>query len=224
MSTYPRAKPVFTTKSLVPPSVSFVKPDGGEFDSGINTSAAWTEHLQQSSLSDEEHENENDEATIRAPGRRYRNAPGRTRGGRPARALFFFEGKPEFGEICIQAGDELLVLKEEVGDGWSLVDVKGEIGLLPHTYYTVSSHVPIRRILTLHIVYCSVWKSNRDAERDHHNPSFSTTIRSNFTSPTSDDRVVLPKLSTISAGRKDVESFLKLCHIRSRRLGAQWLC
>ena len=57
---------------------------------------------------------------------------------RPARALYAFEGKAEFRELKVEAGDELDVVKEDVGDGWSLVrDATGEIGLLPKTYYTV---------------------------------------------------------------------------------------
>ena len=42
--------------------------------------------------------------------------------GRPARALYAFDGKPEFRELSgVAGGDRLAVLKEEVGDGWSLV-------------------------------------------------------------------------------------------------------
>ncbi|TFK73507.1 hypothetical protein BDN72DRAFT_956503 [Pluteus cervinus] len=61
--------------------------------------------------------------------------------GRPARALYAFEGKPEFRELNVEAGDDLEVLKEEVGDGWSLVRVLavGEVGLVPKTYYTFTS-------------------------------------------------------------------------------------
>ena len=56
----------------------------------------------------------------------------------PARALYSFEGKAEFRELTVEAGDELEVVKEDVGEGWSLVkDSTGEIGLLPQTYYTV---------------------------------------------------------------------------------------
>lgn len=65
--------------------------------------------------------------------------------GKPARALYAFEGKPEFRELTsVQAGDRLDVLREEVGDGWSLVkhydsagEHKPEVGLLPQSYYTV---------------------------------------------------------------------------------------
>ncbi|KAG2052224.1 hypothetical protein BDR06DRAFT_1057840 [Suillus hirtellus] len=38
-----------------------------------------------------------------------------------ARALYNFEGKAEFRELTVEAGDELNSLKEEAGDGWSLV-------------------------------------------------------------------------------------------------------
>lgn len=42
--------------------------------------------------------------------------------GKPARALYAFKGKVEFRELMdVRAGDLLEVLKDEVGDGWSLV-------------------------------------------------------------------------------------------------------
>ena len=59
------------------------------------------------------------------------------RNAKRAVALYDFEGKPEFGEITLHAKDDLLVLKEDVGDGWSLVDCRGEVGLLPRSYYSV---------------------------------------------------------------------------------------
>jgi len=93
-----------------------------EFDAGINTSNAWTEHLERGSLSDEEPDagdDDNDE-------------------NRPARALYDFEGKPEFRELSVKAGEELVVVKQDLADGWSLVkNDSGEVGLLPRTYYTV---------------------------------------------------------------------------------------
>ena len=85
--------------------------------------------------------------------------------GRPARALYAFDGKLEFRELTgVRAGDRLEVLKEEVGGGWSLVrhfvpvgsengdeasgekrilyrrgkgKARSEVGLLPCTYYAV---------------------------------------------------------------------------------------
>jgi sorting nexin-9/18/33 len=38
----------------------------------------------------------------------------------------------------MQAGDAIEVLKEHLPDGWSLVSISGEAGLIPQTYYTVS--------------------------------------------------------------------------------------
>lgn len=98
-----------------------------EFDAGINTSAAWTEHLETESavtntgsLSDEEPDDHEAEKP------------------RPARALYDFEGKAEFRELHVAAGDDLEVIKEDLADGWSLVrNGAGEVGLLPQTYYTV---------------------------------------------------------------------------------------
>ncbi|KAF7360444.1 Sorting nexin lst-4 [Mycena venus] len=95
-----------------------------DFDAGINTSTAWTEHLEATgSLSDEEPEVEDSEGT-----------------NRPARALYDFEGKSEFRELSVDAGDELEVVKEDLADGWSLVkNIAGEVGLLPRTYYTFTA-------------------------------------------------------------------------------------
>ncbi|KAF7316396.1 SH3 and PX-domain-containing 3 [Mycena indigotica] len=93
-----------------------------DFDAGINSSTAWTEHLEATgSLSDDEPEEEDGEH-------------------RQARALYNFEGKTEFRELSVEAGDELEVVKEDLADGWSLVkNVAGEIGLLPRTYYTFTA-------------------------------------------------------------------------------------
>jgi len=103
-----------------------------DFDAGINTSAAWTESRDKGrSLSDEETDPNDPELG-------YLQVP-----GKPARALYSFEGKPEFREVCVNAGDGIEVIREEVGDGWSLVKlfIEGgvELGLLPRSYYTVGA-------------------------------------------------------------------------------------
>jgi sorting nexin-9/18/33 len=105
-----------------------------EFDSGINTSTAWTGHLEDghtprkylsesnvpATVSDEE---DIEEITY------------------PARVLYKFEGKAEFRELTVDAGDEVEVIKEDVGEGWSLVrDPLGKVGLLPQSYYTVCTN------------------------------------------------------------------------------------
>jgi Variant SH3 domain len=38
----------------------------------------------------------------------------------------------------IKAGDNIEVLKQRLPDGWSLVRVAGQVGLVPESYYTVS--------------------------------------------------------------------------------------
>jgi sorting nexin-9/18/33 len=40
----------------------------------------------------------------------------------------------------MKAGDDIEVLKEHLPDGWSLVTIAGEAGLIPQTYYTVSGN------------------------------------------------------------------------------------
>ncbi len=128
-----------------------------DFDAGINTSSAWTESLTTpegvraslvnvnldvnvNSLSDDETEDvqalEDDDSTFDSEV------------GKSARALYAFVGKPEFRELtAVEAGDRLEVLREEVGDGWSLVrhlkteeGGRSEVGLLPCTYYIVRSN------------------------------------------------------------------------------------
>ena len=113
-----------------------------EFDAGINTSAAWTEHLETGSPTTSASEarskrylSESDARPYVSDNEAYDEPEVLTR---PARALYSFEGKAEFRELSVVAGDELEVVKEDVGDGWSLVqDSTGETGLLPRAYYTV---------------------------------------------------------------------------------------
>jgi sorting nexin-9/18/33 len=130
-----------------------------DFDAGLNSSSAWTESLSNpaegilrtsvvhqseddsqkvNSLSDDEDEVEVAQQHYPDERDELPNV------GQAARALFAFEGKPEFRELTsVQAGDRLEVLREDVGDGWSLVrylegpEEHPEVGLLPQTYYTV---------------------------------------------------------------------------------------
>ncbi|KAJ8468877.1 hypothetical protein ONZ45_g17082 [Pleurotus djamor] len=129
MATLPRA-----SKISSPGSSYFARPQS-EFDAGLNTSAAWTEHLErEGSLSDDELDSD-------ATNQEIGDYP-----TRPARALYDFEGKPEFKELSVVAGDDIHVLKEDLPDGWSLVkNSDNEVGLLPRTYYTFTAdfvHVP----------------------------------------------------------------------------------
>ncbi|KAJ6595683.1 hypothetical protein DFH09DRAFT_1135316 [Mycena vulgaris] len=120
MATLPRSP---KTSKILPSSAAQRRPHS-DFDAGINASTAWTEHLESSgSLSDEEPDEESKEGTHR-----------------PARALYDFEGKTEFRELNVDAGDELEIVKEDLADGWSLVkNEAGEVGLLPRTYYTFTA-------------------------------------------------------------------------------------
>lgn len=138
MATIPRTRKESKTSAFTPPSVSheffsqLTRPQS-EFDAGINTSNAWTEHLERGSLSDEDPDDDSADADDDE--------------GRPARALYQFEGKVEFREMSVEAGDEIYVVKEDLADGWSLVrNTSGEIGLLPRTYYTVN--------FTMHYLIC----------------------------------------------------------------------
>ncbi|KAK7056363.1 hypothetical protein VNI00_002917 [Paramarasmius palmivorus] len=104
-------------------SSAFLTRPHSDFDAGINASTAWTVHLESSSIPSDDEQEDN---------------------GRPARALYDFEGKAEFRELDVKAGDELSILKEELPDGWSLVKTEnGETGLLPRTYYTFTSEFAV---------------------------------------------------------------------------------
>jgi sorting nexin-9/18/33 len=106
-----------------------------DFDAGINTSTAWTEHLDSNSsrsrsLSDDEDQDDHFEEGI---------------DGRGARVLFAFAGNAEFRELDVKAGDEITVVREEAGDGWSLARTRrGRVGLLPRSHYTVNTFLPYR--------------------------------------------------------------------------------
>jgi sorting nexin-9/18/33 len=104
-----------------------------DFDAGINTSNAWTVYLDSDSgsrshsLSDDSGEDDYFEDRI---------------DGRGGRVLFAFTGKPEFRELDVKAGDEITVIREQAGEGWSLVKTRrGHLGLLPRSYYTVNPFV-----------------------------------------------------------------------------------
>ncbi|KAI9441676.1 hypothetical protein H4582DRAFT_1934194 [Lactarius indigo] len=94
-----------------------------DFDAGINASNAWTVYLDSDSsrsrsLSDEAEDEAGDDFEGDIDGR----------GGR---VLFAFTGKPEFREL------DVTVLREQAGDGWSLVKTRqGRVGLLPRSYFT----------------------------------------------------------------------------------------
>ncbi|KIJ09769.1 hypothetical protein PAXINDRAFT_172368 [Paxillus involutus ATCC 200175] len=125
MATLPRTAKQTSASASIPTFDHRPRSDP-DFDVGINASAAWTGHLDRGSLSDDEPADD-DPALREEKGLR-------------ARALYQFEGKAEFRELTVEAGDVLDILKEDIGDGWSLVRTAGgEIGLLPTTYYTYTT-------------------------------------------------------------------------------------
>ncbi|KAI0337995.1 hypothetical protein BDW22DRAFT_1338600 [Trametopsis cervina] len=126
-----------------------------DFDVGLNSSSAWTESLSNPAEGDDGDiaEEAQDDVAFDAEH------------GRAARALYAFEGKPEFRELtAVQAGDRLEILREDVGDGWSLVKyLEGsedhtEVGLIPQTYYAFTSdfaQAPDLNITPTHSRYAS---------------------------------------------------------------------
>ncbi|KAG1876978.1 hypothetical protein C8R48DRAFT_768545 [Suillus tomentosus] len=129
MATLPRVIKSTLDSSIV--SGNYTRPRSDTpFDAGMITSSAWTEHLECHSLSDDEPE----------PADEHHELQPVEEPVKAARALYNFEGQAESRELTVEAGDELNILKEEAGDGWSLVRVSsGEIGLLPQTYYTCTT-------------------------------------------------------------------------------------
>ncbi|TDL25185.1 hypothetical protein BD410DRAFT_765795 [Rickenella mellea] len=130
MSTLPRInKSTLTPPRISPATLSIARPPS-EFDAGINTSHAWAEHLdREASLSDEDTPRGDVGGEVDALSVR----------GRSARAVYDFTGMQEFQELSVCAGDALAVLKEHLADGWSLVRHRGEVGLVPRTYYIFTS-------------------------------------------------------------------------------------
>jgi sorting nexin-9/18/33 len=108
------------------PSAS-LRPPTTDFDAGLNSSAAWA--AQRERAADVLSDDESDAGSMHVS-RRER--------GRPARALYAFDGKAEFRELSVRAGDSLEVLRPDAGEGWSLVSCGREVGLLPQSYYIVS--------------------------------------------------------------------------------------
>jgi sorting nexin-9/18/33 len=72
-----------------------------EFDAGLNASSAWTEHLERTStyqaVSDDEKEDKIQ--------------------GRPARALYDFEGRADFRELCASAVSHLVMATSDLSTG-----------------------------------------------------------------------------------------------------------
>ncbi|GJJ76420.1 sorting nexin-9/18/33 [Entomortierella parvispora] len=56
--------------------------------------------------------------------------------GWTVRALYDFEGQPEFSELSFSAGDVLTVVKVGLAEGWSLAEKDGVKGLVPEAYIT----------------------------------------------------------------------------------------
>lgn len=140
MSTFPRrVKSPLTPQGMSTASVALSRATS-DFDAGINSSVAWTEHLERELCLSDEEKDDVDEAEEK---------------GLPARVLYDFEGKAEFRELSLTSGDELEVLKEDLAEGWSLAKYKGEVGLVPRTYYAVCAFVLLLRRLTeiYYIVY-----------------------------------------------------------------------
>jgi hypothetical protein len=199
-----KTPPASTTNGLPP-----------DFDAGINTSAAWTESRDKGrSLSDEETDPNDPELY-------YLQVP-----GRPARALYTFEGKPEFREVCVNAGDEIEVIREEVGDGWSLVKlfVEGgvELGLLPRSYYTVGFDTYPISCTDVGLVHRGLYIPPIPWQKGgihllHHTTGISKTGSPPNCTPTHWGMV--PKFPQKPHGRQELEPIFKFRHERGGGMG-----
>ena len=181
-----------------------------DFDAGLNTSSAWTASPQAARTSliatsspvvNGSDTNAADAASVNAlsidgePEREADEAGGddltlADEPGRPARALYAFDGKPEFRELLgVLAGDQLDVLREEVGDGWSLVrhylsSEEGagrvEVGLVPCSYYAVRTPFSCVTALQLNTLFNAVHSRLCACPRPRHSSILDTTRNTSF--------------------------------------------
>ena len=161
MSTFPRGSRLDAISSSELAKPVLTRPTS-DFDAGINSSTAWAEHLGKEfdslSLSDSDKtlSNSSGGGNVAVAG-----SIGPCR-GRPACVLFDFKGDRTCSELDVRAGDEIEVLKEDLGnaDGWSMAripikdeedkrseevkDREGEVGFIPRAYYSVKSVLSFR--------------------------------------------------------------------------------
>lgn len=87
--------------AATPPPLDVASFRKSEFDAGINASSAWTEHLERTStyhsVSDDEKEQKIE--------------------GRPARALYDFEGRADFRELCASSVSHLAMEASDYSTG-----------------------------------------------------------------------------------------------------------
>ncbi|KAG0311973.1 hypothetical protein BGZ97_011511 [Linnemannia gamsii] len=128
----PKIHPVFATQ---PQKLSTVS-DEGEFDveykeGAFSIDAALTQQQQNSSG--------NGNTTSSSPHSSGPQSPQLQQPpphGWTVRALYDFEGQPEFSELSFSAGDVLTVVKVGLAEGWSLAEKDGVRGLVPEAYVT----------------------------------------------------------------------------------------
>ncbi|KAG8980313.1 hypothetical protein FRB90_007677, partial [Tulasnella sp. 427] len=136
---------LFSFGSKEPPSPNpNARPSSNlSFDAGINASSAWTGALDASGSEDE-----SGNRTIKGKQVAGKKEPVEST-PKPARALYDFEGKPDFRELVIRAGDELTIIKEDLAEGWSLAQYKEELGLIPRKYYIdlLISHFALQLVM-----------------------------------------------------------------------------
>ncbi|THU93534.1 hypothetical protein K435DRAFT_725354 [Dendrothele bispora CBS 962.96] len=150
MATLPRASKSPSSSAFL----TFSRPQS-DFDAGINASNAWTQHrvLSNNITEDELARGKEMVAEIEAESASidgFDQEEKEEEKQRPARALYDFEGKPEFQELSVLAGDDIQIVKEDLADGWSLVsNSSGEVGLLPRDYYTFTSDFVVSQDLDI---------------------------------------------------------------------------
>ncbi|KAF9185257.1 hypothetical protein BGZ50_003182 [Haplosporangium sp. Z 11] len=133
----PKIHPVFATQPQVLPTVM----DEGELDLeykegafSIDAAILQQQPLQQPGHdSSGKHQQENQQPSSGQQTPKQQQPPAH---GWTVRALYDFEGQPEFSELSFAAGDVLTVIKVGLAEGWSLAEKDGVRGLVPEAYVT----------------------------------------------------------------------------------------
>ncbi|KAI1310805.1 hypothetical protein EDD11_003651 [Mortierella claussenii] len=126
----PKIHPIFAT----PQALSAT--DSGEFDIEYKEGAFSIESAIAPQKPQQQDGDSNDTASGQKTPRQQQQLQQPPPQGWTVRALYDFEGQPEFSELTFSAGDVLTVVKVGLAEGWSLAEKDGVRGLVPEAYIT----------------------------------------------------------------------------------------